>query len=87
MDSRLREFMERDSKEIAGSNKDYTFYTQAKLNEVFERCAGDTEFSLVDKDFDNSSYGWFANCVKNGIFMSPALNQNRTMRNLAGVHY
>jgi len=87
MDSRLREFMEQDSKARSAENKDYTFYTDAKFNEVLERCAGDTEFSLLDKDFESSNYGWFANCVKNGIFMSPALNQNRSMRNLAGVHY
>ena len=87
MDSRLKEFMERDSKELSAENNDYTFYTQAKLGEVLGRCAADTEFPLEEKDFDNSNLGWFANCVKNGIFMAPALNQNRTMRNLAGVQY
>jgi len=44
MDSRLKEFMERESKDISAENNDYTFYTQAKLSEVLERCAGDSEF-------------------------------------------
>ena len=66
--------MERDTSDVARENKDYTFHVQSKLEDVFQTCAQDTEFPLEDKDFSHESFPWFANCVKNNVFMNPVLN-------------
>ena len=80
--------METPAEEIAASNKDYTFFVQAKLEKVMENCATDTEFPLAEKDFDHGSFPWFANCVKNNVFMSTTLNQNKTVRTqVAGTEW
>ena len=84
----VKAFMETPAEEIAAENKDYTFYVQAKVNDVMENCAKDTDFSLADKDFEHGSFPWFANCVKNNVFASPVLNQNKTVRTkLAGTEW
>jgi hypothetical protein len=49
-----------------------------------ENCAQDTEFPLEEKDFDHGSFPWFANCVQNNVFLTPALNQNIAVRRLVG---
>ena len=35
----LKEFMERDAKELAKENSDFTFHVQGEFNDVLERCA------------------------------------------------
>ena len=51
-------------------------------------CAADTEFPLEDKDYSHESFPYFANCVKNNMFMNLTLNQNSTVKSLLGdVHY
>ena len=75
----LRLYLENDGAE-AQSNNDFTPFVQHKVNQVLNSCANETQWSLEEKDVEHANFGWFANCVRNNVFMSTALNQNRTAR-------
>ena len=84
----IKEFLSQDFSEHEASNNDFTSHVQAHLTKTMNRCAEDTQFSVEEKDFDNENFVWFANCVRNNVFVNPVLNQSRTVRrNLAGVNY
>ena len=83
----LKTFIESDGAE-AQSNNDYTPFIQSQVNSIMSRCAENTQWSLEEKDTAHENFGWFANCVRNNVFKSPALNQNRSARfHLAGAEY
>ena len=80
----LRSYIDTEGS-AALENSEFTPFVQQRVNGMLERCAQDTEW---DRDTSSESFGWFANCVRNNVFNSPALNQNRTVRqHLAGVNY
>ena len=82
----IKTFLSQDFSEHEAANNDFTSHVQAHLNKAVDRCAEDTQFSREDMDGEN--FVWFANCVKNNVFVNPVLNQNKTIRqNLGGVHY
>ena len=88
MADNLKAYLERDRESIAGEYKDYTFHIHNKMKSVMQACASDTEFDLASKKYSSENYPWFANCVKNNVFMTPSLNQNNAVKNLvADVHY
>ena len=88
MSEQIKEFMQVDQDELAKSNKDFTFFTRSQLNKVMQACAADNSYDLDEKETESSNFGYFANCVKNNVFMNKTLNQNRTVRELVGgVHY
>ena len=83
----FKQFMEKDTSDLASEHKTYTFYAQAKLADVMESCAKDTDFPLEEKNVDHGSFPWFANCVKNNVFLNPTLNQNQCVRSFVGAEW
>ena len=84
----MKEFLSQDFSEHEAANNDFTSHVQVHLNRTLNRCAEDTQFPLEERDFGHENFSWFANCVKNNVFVNQVLNQNGTVRrNIAGAHY
>ena len=67
---------------------EFTNFVSASLKKVMKTCARDTEYSLADNDTESENYPWFKNCVRNNVFLSPTLNQNKAVRQvIGGVYY
>lgn len=84
MSDTVRGFMEADVKALAAEHKDLTKFVLKSLNHTIETCAADNDLSAAEMDFDSPNYPYFANCVKNNVFMNTKLNQSQAVRKLVG---
>ena len=86
----VKNFLEADHAELQKNNKDYTEYVQVEASLVIARCASDMQFpgeALGNKDWSHEAFPYFANCVRNNVFMDVTLNSNATVKTLLGGAY
>lgn len=88
MSDTVRGFMEADIGALTAEHKDLTKFVLRNLNETIETCAADNELNASEMDFESPNYPYFANCVKNNVFLNTKLNQSPAVRRLVGgVHW
>ena len=74
MSDDLKNYLAQDVASLEESNKDFTPHVQKSLAGIFSQCAQDTEYPHGENNTDHENFGWFANCVRNNVFVNPVLN-------------